>query len=130
MDLTLSQEQYESLISLARRGTYDPDGTPNADKSRDLEAWLNLIEKANGIKRSLLWVQWQEAGSPLPATASFPTSWPPNLRFMIELLTRPVSKSDVDAVLAQKASKPINVLVTSDPGAELGWTTVADFFTT
>jgi len=122
MNLTLNQEQYEALIHLAQAGADTPD------KKRQLDAWLLLIEKANGITRSKLWIQWQEADQPLPPTTSFPESWPPTQRYYLELLTRPINRGDVTQVLATRARKPVTVLVTPDPGAILGWTPVDDFF--
>lgn len=118
----LSTEQYEALISLARRGADTPD------RKRDLEAFLRVIEKANGIVRYALWIQWQEMDQPLPPTTSFPDVWPPELRYYLEFLTRPINKTDVDEVLRKKARRPTNVMVTPDVGAVLGWTKYEDFF--
>lgn len=128
MDFTLHQDQYEALIELARRGTYDQKGNIIPDVARQLSAWLQVIEKQNGITRSSLWIQWQEADSPVPPTASFPRVWPPELRFFLQLVTRPIGRADVEAVIAQKARKPVTVLVTPDPGAEVGWSTLDQYF--
>lgn len=122
MDLTVTQEEYESLITLARAGATTPDAR------RQLDTWLKQIEKKNNIVRSILWVQWQEADTPLPPNTAFPEKWPPEMRYMIQLLTRPVSKLDVEAVLRQKARKAVTVLVSPDPGGVLGWTPLEDFF--
>lgn len=126
VSITLSQEQYEALVALARQGaasSSDPAGT-----ARSLNFFLQNLEKANGITRYSIWVQWQEQDQPLPPTTRFPAEWPPTQRAFIEFLTRPVAKSDVLAVIAQKASKPQNILVTRDPGATLGWTKLEEFF--
>lgn len=128
MQFTLQQDQYEALIELARRGTYDASGNVMPDVARQLNAWLQLIEKANNITRSSLWIQWQEADSPVPATASFPCIWPPELRFYLQFLTRPIGRADVEAVVQQKARKPVNILVTPDAGAEVGWSTLEQYF--
>ena len=122
MELTLNQEEYESLIALAQRGA------STADEKRQLDAWLTHIETKNGIVRHRLWVQWQEADSPLPPTTRFPEKWPPELRAYIEQITRPISKEDVQQVLKQKARNPVTVLVTPDPGATLGWTPIDSYF--
>jgi len=119
---TLDQEQYEALIAFARQGTSTPD------QARSLNNFLEQIEKANGIKRYKLWVQWQEADQPLPPTTEFPLKWPPELRYYIELISRPINKNDVQEVLKAKARKPVNVLVTPDPGATLGWASIDDYF--
>lgn len=122
---TLSQEQYEALIFLARKGV---EGSP-LDQTR-LDQFLRDIEKTNGITRSFLWVQWQELSAPLPPGTNFPEKWPPELRKAIELVGRPVARADVDDVLKRYASEPMSVLVTRDPAALVGWTPIDDFFTT
>lgn len=128
MDFTLTQEQYEALISLAKDGvTYD-DGSINTERARQLDEFLRTIEKANGVTRSLVWVQWQEIDSPLPPGTVFPEKWPPEMRKKIELVTRLVSRADVDTMLAAQARNPINVLVTKDPAGVLGYIELDDFF--
>jgi len=96
----------------------------------DLERWLQTIERRNGVVRHFLMVQWQELSSPLPAGTNFPSVWPPELRRTIELVSRPIAKADVEAVLAEHASDPTNVLVTPDPNGEVGWTPVDAYFVT
>jgi hypothetical protein len=126
LTLTLTQEQYEALIALARLGAAASSDPPAVN--RNLDAFLRDLEVANGITRYAVWVQWQEQDQPLPPTTAFPATWPPSQRVYIEYLTRPIAKVDVMNVLAQRASKPTNVLVTKDPGATLGWTPLAQFF--
>jgi|SRR5580658_3194508 hypothetical protein len=125
---TLQQDQYEALIELARRGTFDAKGQVIPDSARALNTWLQLIEKQNGITRSSLWIQWQEVDSPVPPTASFPRTWPPELRYFLQLVTRPILRSDVNDVITARARNPVNILVTPDPGAELGWVTLDQYF--
>jgi hypothetical protein len=122
MSLTVTQEEYESLVTLSRAGCETPE------KQRQLDAWLQIIEKRNGIERYVLWVQWQEADSPVPPKTNFPDVWPPELRYFIQLFSRPVSRADVDEVLAKKARNPVTVLVTPDPAATLGWSLVDEYF--
>ena len=124
IQFTLEQEQYEALISLARDGA----ATQSPDKVRQLEEFLLLIERQNGITRSIVWVQWQEVDSPLPPGTDFPDKWPPEQRKKIELVTRPVARVDVDQVIAQFARKPENILVTKDPAGIIGYTPIDDFF--
>lgn len=128
--ISLSQQNYEALVALAREGTKNPDGTLNSDLSRKLESFLRFIEAGSDIDRHFLWVQWQEADQPLPPSAQFPDKWPPELRTSIELTTRPIAKADVDAVLAKKARTPMNVLVTKDPAGIIGWSQPEVFFLT
>lgn len=127
LQFTLSQEQYEALIALAREGAI---ATANPNKIRELEEWLKLIEKDNGIKRSFVLVQWEELNATLPPGTFFPTKWPPNLRASIELVTRAVSKADVVTMLGQRAKNPVTVLCTRDPAGVVGWTPLDDFFPT
>ncbi len=122
--LTLSLQEYESLVALARKGASTPE------KSRQLDAYLRSIEKKNGITRDFLWVQWSEMHQPLPPATRFPETWPPEQRFYIELTSRRVARADVEAVLQQRARSPVDVLVTKDVGATLGWTKLDDFFLT
>jgi hypothetical protein len=119
--VTMTLEQYESLTYYARY-----ERTP--DLLRYINAFIKEIETANEITRSFLWVQWQEADYPLPPTARFPDRWPPEMRFNIERTDRALCKADVEKVLATKAKKPVTVLVTVDPGGELGWVPIDDYF--
>jgi hypothetical protein len=118
---TLTQEQYEALVALARAGAV-------GDNLANLEAWLRLIETANGITRDFVLVQWQEQDSALPPGTRFPEVWPPELRRSIEYVTRRVAKSDVESMLTEHARSPINVLCTKDPQGKYGWTPIDDFF--
>jgi len=121
MNVTLTLEEYEALLSMARKGA-------STDGRRQLEPFLQSIEKRNGITRYFLWVQWQEAGYPLPPTAKFPEIWPPELRMSIERTDRAISLADVTQAMSTRANKPTNILVTTDPGATLGWTELNEYF--
>lgn len=119
---TLTLEQYTALVALAR------NGTTSIDQQQNLEQFLISIEKANGVIRYLLWVQWQEAGQILPPTTKFPEVWPPQLRRIIQQINRPIAKADVQALLASSATNPTNVLVTPDAAANVGWTPLDTYF--
>jgi len=121
-DMTLTLQQYEALISLAREGASDEHAL------RRLESFLREIESANGIERDIVWVQWQELDQPLPPTVRFPETWPPDQRRRVELVSRNICRADVDAVVSAHATQPTNILCTRDPGATLGWTPIDDFF--
>lgn len=121
-DFTLTQEQYEALVSLSRRGA------TTESSLRQLEVFLRSIEKANGVTRYFLLVQWQESNQALPPTAEFPKVWPPELRATIELISRPIARADVDALIKKKAKQPVNVLVTTDPAGVVGWTQLDKYF--
>ena len=126
--ISLSQGEYETLIEYARQGTLQADGTVNVDKAAGLDAWLRWIEEKNGITRSFVWVQWQELDAPLPPGTNFPAKWPPNMRQPLTLVSRPINKSDVLALVDSKAKKPTSILVTKDPAGIVGWTALDEFF--
>jgi hypothetical protein len=125
---TLSQEEYEALIALARRGTFDSRGCVDQLKALQLDSFLKQIEKENNIKRYALWIQWQDPTAPLPPGADFPETWPPNLRYYLEFISRPIAQSDVLAVVNARTPNAQNIMVTPDPAALLGWTPIANFF--
>jgi len=126
--LTLELVEYEALVALARLGTVDSDGNQDPNKARDLESFLKKIEVSNDINRYFLAVRWQELNEPLPLGTRFPQVWPPTLEDIIQLTTRPICKQDVLDLLTAQAKNPQSVMVTTDPGMELGWTLVDDYF--
>lgn len=126
--LQLEQSEYETLIEYARQGTLNADGTVNQDKAVGLDAWLRWIEQKNGVVRNFIWVQWQEQDAPLPPGTNFPTKWPPEMRLPLSLVSRPIAKADVTALLNVKAKNPTSILVTTDPAALVGWTELDVFF--
>lgn len=125
---TLTTEEYEALVALAREGTKDVNGSPIHDKAVVLNDFLVSLEKKNGITRDILWVQWQELDEPLPPGTRFPERWPPEKRVLLEYVTRRISRADVEEVLNANAKNPTSVLVTRDPGALYGWTELDAFF--
>jgi hypothetical protein len=125
---TLSVEQYEALISLAQRGTVGPDGCVNQAQAVVLQAALQDIETSNGITRYSLWIQWQDPTAPLPPGTNFPTSWPPSLRYFLQFISRPICQQDVLDVVSQRTPNAVNIMVTPDPAALLGWTPIAGYF--
>lgn len=125
---TLSQEEYEALIALARRGTRGRDGRIDQNAAVQLESFLKQIEEENGITRYALWIQWQDPTAPLPPGTNFPETWPPNLRYYLEFISRPIAESDVLAVVNPRTPNAQNIMVTPDPAGLLGWTPIANFF--
>lgn len=126
--LSLQQSDYETLIELARRGTLNDAGQVKQEEALALNSWLKDLEVRNGIQRYAVWVQWQEQGASLPAGTTFPEVWPPELRFYLALVTRPIARSDVNTMLGARAINPTNILVTRDPAAKVGWTEIDVFF--
>ena len=122
--VTLTIEQYEALVFLARKGA----GT--SDAKRVLENFLKDVDKTNGVTRYFLKARWQELGAALPKITSFPTTWPPELELDLERTDRPIAKVDVEEAVNKKASKPENIMVTRDPAGIAGWTKLDQFFIT
>ena len=123
-EFLLTRQQYEALIALAREGTKNDAGQVNQEKALRLDTFLKDIEADNGVERYALWIQWQELEVPLPPPTNFPEVCPPQMRAYSEKVTAPISRADIDAVLASKANKPVSVLYTKDPGATYGWTPI------
>lgn len=123
MSVTLTEEQFDAFVSLARKGAAD------TEKLRHIDAFIRDVEKTNNLVRFRLQIMWQEAASELPASAVFPGVWPPELKALLEQRDRPIAKSDVLALLSRRANKPINIYVTRDIAGELGWQKLEDFFT-
>jgi hypothetical protein len=120
-DITLSQQEYEDLVTLAKR-------TLNTPELRAFESSMAVIERRNGIEVSILALRWTEAGSPNPPHYTFPQSWPPEQEAVMRKVGGPITREEVEAELEARAKVPVTVLVSPDPGAELGWTTLDDFF--
>lgn len=123
-DVTLDIEQYTALLTLARRGTTNPE------QLRTLEAFLKDIDKKNNVTRFTLLIQWQELDSPLPPNAVFPETWPPEMRLIMERTDRPIAKTDVLTAVSKRAKNPSNIMVTRDVAGLVGWTKIDDFFIT
>lgn len=118
-NIVLTVQQYTALVALARRGA--PDAV-------DLERFLVSIEKANGIQRYFLLVQWQETDRLDQPTTRFPEKWPPTQRAAIEKVNNPVTRQDVNDLLSTNARRPVTVLVTRDPAGVVGWTPIDNYF--
>jgi len=111
--VTLSFADYNVLIELAL-----------SSAPRDLskvKSFISKIDGENGIVRDAVLVRWTESDNP-PPTTRFPEEWPPKWERRVEVVGRPVSKSDVRAMLDANARKPSTVLVTRDMKGLSGWT--------
>lgn len=126
--INLTLEQYEALIALARKSAVNADGSIDQQASNVLDSFLRQIELANGITRSSLWIRWQDPNAPLPPGIRFPETWPPNLQFFLQLITRPIAQSDVMQVVNAATANPQNIMVTPDPAGLVGWTQLAAYF--
>ena len=122
MGITLTNDQYEQLVGLARQGIGTSAG------QNDLNQFLATIEAANNITRYFLWVRWQEIGRIHPVNQPFPENWPPTQEIKIERLTNPITREVVEAAVADRGNNPFNILVTPDPGGVAGWSTIDQYF--
>jgi len=123
MPLTLTDEQYAALASLARKGSTTPDS------QRELDVYLRAIEDENDIKRYTLYVAWVETGTVPPIAARFPETWPPSQKMLMTRYDRPITKQDVVDFANKKGRKPANLMVSRDPGGVLGFVLIDSFFT-
>jgi len=122
-EVTLTKEQYEALVFLARKGVV------SVEAKHALDAFLRDIDRGNGIVRYTLRIRWQEAHKPLPPAVSFPREWPPVQESALERIDRPIAKVDVLEEVNKKASNPVGILVTKDVAGVVGWAKLDDFFT-
>lgn len=119
--IQLTEEQYETLVALARKSDCD---------SCTLDAFLKDIERKNGIKRYFLGIRWQETNTVPPPKCrnNFPRQWPPELEATITKFDRPIARADVDKLLSASAKNPISIMVTEDPAMVTGWFKFEDFY--
>lgn len=121
MYITLKQDEYEALVYQSRKGMAGQDQLP-------LDNMLKQVEERNGVRRYLLWVQWQDAQAVVPIGAEFPRKWPAELRTLIEQINVPINRQQVESTVAHLCSHPVSILVTPDPNATLGWSTLDQYF--
>lgn len=116
-NVTLSRNQYESLLAAA-----------NGDTTVDVSSLQKTVDAVNGIRRYFLYIRWQDLGGEKPTRIEIAngTGWPPEMTFQLTL-DRPISREDVDQVLATQATNPVDPTVTSDPQGIVGWTLLDDW---
>lgn len=122
MTVTLTNDQYEALATLARSGAVDDNSLYQVEK------FLKSIEDANSITRYFLHIKWQDGRTAMPPTDHFPREWPPTLTGSITRFDRPVSKVDVQEYVARHCATPVSIYVTKDPAGVYGLTKMEDFF--
>jgi hypothetical protein len=126
--ISLTLEQYEALIALARKSAVNADGSVDQQQTLVIDGFLKQIEQDNGITRYSLFIRWQDPNAPLPAGVRFPGTWPPTLQFFLQLLSRPIAKSDVLTVVQAKTPNAQNIMVTPDVAGLVGWSKLDDYF--
>jgi hypothetical protein len=118
MSITMTRTEYDALIN-ASQAAVDA-----GDSNLDVLSLRNTVDEANGITRYFLLVRWVNAGD--NQRPQLGQTWPPTLEHNIEL-ERPISRADVDQVLADQASNPVTVLVTRDRQGVVGLTALDDY---
>jgi hypothetical protein len=116
-DVTLTRNQYESLLSAALGNT-----------EVDVAALQRSVDASNSIVRYILNVRWQDLGGQPPSRIEIAdgTGWPPEQTYKLTL-DRPISREDVDAILETQATNPVDPAVTRDPNGLVGWTVLDDY---
>jgi hypothetical protein len=113
--ITMSRSEYDALIEAGI--TTD---------NEEIYRLRNSIDAANGITRYVINMRWQELGGTAPARINLAQGWPPQQVYRLELERR-IERADVDTVLTQVATNPVDVQVTSDPRASVGWYNLDDY---
>jgi hypothetical protein len=112
MPISMSRDQYETLLAYANRHRDDAEGLADLQRS---------IDATNGVRRYSLFVRWMEQGGSAPSRISIGRGWPPTQQFLLTL-DRPIERADVDTVLDTQARRPVYVTVTKDVNGVVGWT--------
>lgn len=115
MPISMTRAQYEALVAAATKGD-----------SETTEPLAAQIDAANGIRRYVLWVRWQNVGGVTPSLIELGRGWPQDQTHKITL-ERAIDRLDVDEVLRNEATNPVSVMVTPDPDGEVGWTFLNDY---
>lgn len=120
--ISLTQEQYEALSSLALAGA------DTAEKRFQIDKFLRSIEAANNIHKYFLNIRWQDARPAQVPVGEFPRSWPPELSGSLTRYDRPIAKTDVLSYVESRSTSAVNILVTPDPMGIYGWAKIDDYF--
>lgn len=112
MSISLSRDQYDLLLSYARRERA-PDELLDDTQRR--------IDAANGVRRFALNIRWMARGGAAPTRIDIGKGWPPTQQFLLKM-DRAITREDVNAILRAQPSTPVSVNVTSDPRGVVGWT--------
>lgn len=114
--ITMTRAQYDALLNAAQ-----VDIDPAA-----LLRLREMIDTANGITRYFLWIRWQDVGGRPPPRIELGKGWPPLQTYFLEL-ERPLTRADVDDVLRNNATSPVDPQVTPDRYGVVGWTFLPDY---
>jgi hypothetical protein len=112
MPISMSRANYETLLTAALAG--------NAAAANEVST---VVDRENSIRRYVLHVRWINVGGQGPSRVELGRGWPPESTYVIRAES-PISRLQVDEVLAQNATNPISVMVTRDPNGVVGWTEV------
>ena len=106
----LTAEEYETLAHLAVE-----QGGMSAQEIVD------RIDERHGVRKHRMWVRWKDSQAQKYPSTRFPEEWPPAQEGVVETVGRPVSRSDVLAMVQSRTPGAMGILVTSDPRKLLGW---------
>lgn len=115
MNLTLTRSQYDALIEAG----LDAD-------TEEIYRLRRIIDGDNNITRYILQIRWQDVGGQPPPRIELGKGWPQAQTYKLEM-ERPIERADVDTVLQQVAVNPVDVQVTADPEANVGWFLLNDY---
>lgn len=121
-DVTLTRTEYEYLLDNSRQ--YEEMITNSTSPNTDLVQ--RDVDLRNGITRYVLNVRWQNIGGQPPTRIEIGRGWPATQTAVLTL-ERPITKEDVQAFVAARASNPVDIAVTKDRRGVVGWTLIDDW---
>lgn len=107
----MSRANYETLLTAATAS--------NAAAAAEVAA---VVDRENGVRRYLLHIRWINVGGQIPSRVELGLVWPATSTYTLRKEDTPISRLEVDEVLAANATNPVSVMVTKDPNGEVGWT--------
>lgn len=110
MTVSMSRSHYEALLAAAMES--------NEEAALEIST---AVDAENSIRRYIMWIRWVNVGGAVPSRVELGVGWPPEQTFTLRM-ERPISRLDVEEVLAQRAVNPASVMVTRDRRGVTGWT--------
>lgn len=122
MSVTVTDDEWNQLVGLAQQSL-------SGESLRELASQLIEIERRNEIRRYQLLVRWTEVGVPLPASTTFPTTWPASYQAVLRKINVPITRAEVEQCVSDRARHAVGaVLVTDDPAGIIGWSDLDTYF--
>lgn len=111
--MNITRPQLDAMLAAAQEA--DPD---------EVERIYEIVLRDNGEKIYKLSVRWKDVGGRPPV--NYAGDWPPQTIHTIKQ-GHPVSRMDVDDLIATRGTNPADVQVTRDPNAVVGWTFIEGY---